>query len=112
MISATVSTQRKKIHPHKFTLWVGLGSIVMMFAGLTSAYIVKGSQPEWTTVELPNVFYYSTAAIIASSITIQMALKAFKERSMMNYRRLLLKKMNGRKNPREPCWLVRKYIMV
>lgn len=89
MISATVSTQRKKIHPHKFTLWVGLGSIIMMFAGLTSAYIVKGSQPEWSTVEMPRIFYYSTAAIVASSITIQMALKAFKERSMMAYRRLI-----------------------
>ena len=89
MISATVSNQRKKIHPHKFTLWVGLGSIIMMFAGLTSAYIVKGSQPEWATVEMPTIFYYSTAVIVASSITIQMALKAFRERSMMQYRRLI-----------------------
>jgi cytochrome c oxidase subunit 3 len=84
-----VSNQRKKIHPHKFTLWVGLGSIIMMFAGLTSAYIVKGSQPEWATVEMPTIFYYSTAVIVASSITIQMALKAFRERSMMQYRRLI-----------------------
>ncbi len=84
-----MSTQRKKIHPHKFTLWVGLGSVVMMFAGLTSAYIVKGSQPEWSTVEMPQVFYYSTLAILASSVTIQMALKAFKERRMMQYRRLI-----------------------
>jgi len=89
VISATVSTQRKKIHPHKFTLWVGLGSIIMMFAGLTSAYIVKGSQPEWSTVEMPEIFYYSTAVIIASSVTIQLALKAFKERRMMQYRRLI-----------------------
>lgn len=89
MITATVSTQRKKIHPHKFTLWVGLGSIIMMFAGLTSAYIVKGSQPEWSTIDMPRVFYYSTAAILASSITIQMALKAFRERGMVQYRRLI-----------------------
>lgn len=89
MISATVSTQRNKIHPHKFTLWVGLGSVIMMFAGLTSAYIVKGSQPEWSTVEMPQIFYYSTAVIIASSICIQMALKAFKERKMVLYRRLI-----------------------
>lgn len=60
-----------------------------MFAGLTSAYIVKGSQPEWSTVDMPRVFYYSTAIIIASSITIQMALKAFRERSMTSYRRLI-----------------------
>lgn len=89
VISATVSTQRKKIHPHKFTLWVGLGSVIMMFAGLTSAYIVKGAQPDWTTVEIPPVFYFSTLAILVSSITIQMSLKAFKERRMMNYRRLI-----------------------
>ncbi|HUQ65967.1 MAG TPA: cytochrome c oxidase subunit 3 [Flavitalea sp.] len=89
MISAALSTQRNKIHPHKFTLWVGLGSIIMMFAGLTSAYIVKGSQPEWSTVQMPEIFYYSTGAIIASSLTIQMALKAFKERNMMLYRRLI-----------------------
>jgi cytochrome c oxidase subunit 3 len=89
VISATVSTQRKKIHPHKFTLWVGLGSIIMMFAGLTSAYIVKGAQPDWTTVELPKAFYYSTFVILVSSVTIQMSLKAFKERNMKQYRRLI-----------------------
>ncbi|MEO8582730.1 MAG: heme-copper oxidase subunit III, partial [Flavitalea sp.] len=85
----TVSTQRKKIHPHKFTLWVGLGSIVMMFAGLTSAFIVKGSQPNWTTIQMPITFYYSTAVILLSSITVQMALKSFKERNMKQYRRLI-----------------------
>ena len=42
-MSAVISNERKKIHPHKFTLWVAMGSIVMMFAGLTSAYIVRKS---------------------------------------------------------------------
>jgi cytochrome c oxidase subunit 3 len=81
-------TTRNKIHPHKFTLWVGIGSILMMFAGLTSAYIVKRNQANWTTFELPVAFWYSTAAIIVSSLTMLMALKAFKERSMMRYRAL------------------------
>jgi cytochrome c oxidase subunit III len=84
-----VNTQRKKIHPHKFTLWVGMGSIVMMFAGLTSAYIVKGSQASWTTIAIPKIFYYSTAVLVISSLTMQMALKAFKERAMLQYRRLI-----------------------
>lgn len=78
--------QRKKIHPHKFTMWVGIGSIVMMFAGFTSAYIVKKSQANWFTFELPRVFWYSTAAIIASSITIWLAQNAFKQREMIKYR--------------------------
>jgi cytochrome c oxidase subunit 3 len=89
MMAETVSTQRKKIHPHKFTLWVAIGSIVMMFAGLTSAYIVKGSQAGWTTVVVPKIFYYSTAVILLSSLTMQMSLKSFKERGMQQYRKLI-----------------------
>lgn len=89
MISATVSTQRKKIHPHKFTLWVAVASIIMMFAGLTSAYIVKGGQPNWATVEMPLEFYYSTFVMLVSSVTVQLALKAFKERGMKQYRRMI-----------------------
>ncbi len=37
------ANQRQKIHPHKFIMWVAIGSILMMFAGLTSAYIVKSN---------------------------------------------------------------------
>ncbi len=84
-----VSTQRQKIHPHKFTLWIAIASIIMMFAGLTSAYIVKGSLPGWSTVEMPKIFYYSTGVMLISSLTIQVALKSFKERSMQQYRRLI-----------------------
>ena len=85
----TVNEQRKRIHPHKFTLWVAMGSIIMMFAGLTSAYVVKRDQPGWTTFSIPKAFWYSTAVILISSLTIQMALKAFKEREMQRYRNLL-----------------------
>lgn len=84
-----VSSRQQKIHPHKFTLWIAIGSIIMMFAGLTSAYIVKGEQPGWSTVVVPKLFYYSTGVILISSLTMQMALKAFKERGMQQYRGLL-----------------------
>ncbi|AXY76570.1 heme-copper oxidase subunit III [Paraflavitalea soli] len=84
-----VSTHQQKIHPHKFTLWIAIGSIIMMFAGLTSAYIVKGEQPGWTTVVVPKIFYYSTAVMLISSLTMQVALKSFKERNMKQYRSLL-----------------------
>ena len=81
--------QRRKIHPHKFTLWVGLASIIMMFAGLTSAYIVKSNQPKWSSVEMPVIFWYSTAVMLLSSLTAQLALKKFKNRQMSSYRRLI-----------------------
>lgn len=90
MVTATVSTQQqKRIHPHKFTMWVALGSIIMMFAGLTSAYVVKSGQASWQTINLPQFFWYSTAAILLSSLTMQMALRSFKDREMNKYRLLL-----------------------
>jgi len=89
VVTEVVSTQRKKIHPHKFTLWVAIASIIMMFAGLTSAYIVKGSLPGWSTIEIPVLFYYSTAVILLSSVMVQAALKSFRERNMPQYRRLV-----------------------
>ncbi len=86
----TVQTREpQKIHPHKFTLWVGMGSIVMMFAALTSAYIVKKNQSSWLEFELPRIFWYSTFVILASSVTIQLAIKAFKAREMNRYRNLV-----------------------
>jgi cytochrome c oxidase subunit 3 len=82
--------QRKRIHPHKFTLWVAMGSIIMMFAGLTSAYLVKRAQANWQAFDLPVLFSYSTAVIVASSITMQLALKNYKQRNMAVYRQLML----------------------
>ena len=88
-ISIVSNQQNKKIHPHKFTMWVAIGSMVMMFAGLTSAFIVKSNQTSWKTVTIPNVFWVSTAVIIISSITLQMALRSFKQREMNQYRSLI-----------------------
>jgi cytochrome c oxidase subunit III len=84
-----MSVQRNKIHPHKFTLWVGIGSIIMMFAGLTSAYIVKRSQANWTMLEIPGIFWVSTITILLSSLTMYLAVKAFRERNMNKYRSML-----------------------
>ncbi len=86
MMTAVQTKEPKRIHPHKFTLWVAIGSIVMMFAALTSAYIVKKNQSSWLEFDLPRIFWYSTFTIILSSVTIHLALKAFKAREMSRYR--------------------------
>jgi cytochrome c oxidase subunit 3 len=78
--------QKKRIHPHKFILWVAIGSIVMMFAGLTSAFIVKSNQTNWVPVEMPKVFWGSTIVILLSSLSMQLSLRSFKQREMARYR--------------------------
>jgi cytochrome c oxidase subunit 3 len=80
----------RKIHPYKFTLWVAMGSIIMMFAGFTSAYIVKRNQTNWQGFELPLIFYYSSAVIILSSVTMQLAVRNFMNHKMKEYRQMVL----------------------
>ncbi len=87
---AVSENQRQKLHPHKFTLWVAIASILMMFAGLTSAFIVKSNLVGWRQIDMPKIFWASTASIVASSVTIQMSLRAFRQRDMRLYRSLLL----------------------
>lgn len=90
MVQTAVSNeQHKRLHPHKFTLWVAMASVVMMFAALTSAFIVKSNLTGWRTVELPKIFWVSTVVILVSSITVQMAVKSFKARDMGRYRTLM-----------------------
>jgi cytochrome c oxidase subunit III len=88
-METVMNQQRKRIHPHKFTLWVAIASILMMFAGLTSAFIVKSNLTGWKNIDMPKIFWYSTATIIISSLTVQMAVRSFKQREMRQYRSLI-----------------------
>ncbi len=83
---AAMKEEKTKMHPLKFNLWVGLASIIMMFAGFSSAYIVKRNQANWLTFDIPLIFWYSTAVIILSSITILLCKKAFINREMKQYK--------------------------
>ncbi len=89
MIDNVMMKQPGKIHPHKFALWVAMGSIAMMFAGLTSAYVVKQSAGNWRHYNLPVVFWISTIIILTSSATIFLGLRAFKAREMRKFKTLI-----------------------
>lgn len=79
----------QRIHPHKFVMWVAIGGIVMMFAGLTSAYIVKKNQSSWLQFDLPLEFYYSTAVIVLSSITMFLSARAINAGQMNKYKTMI-----------------------
>ncbi len=61
-------------------LWIGMASMFMAFAGLASGYIVSRSslleRENWLEFALPNYFYYSTAVILLSSLSMVFALQA------------------------------------
>ena len=60
-------------------LWVSMISMVMFFAGLTSAYVISMKRDDWVTFDLPDAFYISTFLIVASSITLMLSQKFIKQ---------------------------------
>lgn len=66
------------MNPQKFALWLFMISIGMIFAALTSAYIVKASDGPWMEFSLPVQFWYSTGVIVLSSVSMQGAYFAAK----------------------------------
>lgn len=60
----------------KHMMWFAIASLVMMFAGLTSAYVVSSSRRDWVDIALPQEFYWSTGIIVLSSISLILAKKS------------------------------------
>jgi cytochrome c oxidase subunit 3 len=63
----------------KNLVYVGIFSIVMIFAGLTSAYIVSMGDTFWLKYPLPIGFWISTGLIAASSLTYILAIQSVKK---------------------------------
>ena len=67
----------KATRARKMMLWFGIVSLIMSFAGWTSAYIVSRSREDWMQdYELPAAFWVSTVIILCSSLTYWLAKRA------------------------------------
>ncbi len=60
-------------------LYVGIFSIVMLFSGLTSAYIVRQADGQWLRFSMPMMFWISSAVILVSSMTMHWSLLGIKK---------------------------------
>lgn len=67
------------MHPKKFGLWIFIASVIMLFAAMTSAYIVRHADGNWLVVDVPPMFTISTVIILISSITMHWAYVAAKQ---------------------------------
>ena len=55
-------------------MWVALASIAMLFTSLSSAYVVRsGVMNDWFPIAVPRVMFGSTALILLSSVSIEIA---------------------------------------
>ena len=67
-MSTTQTSKILRMNPRIFMVWIFMISISMIFVSLISAYIVKKGEPGGFNVDLPSMFYYSTAIVLLSSI--------------------------------------------
>ena len=68
-----------KANRYRIGMWVGLASVAMMFTSLSSAYIVRSaSSNDFVSLPMPKILLASTALIIGSSVTIEIARRKLK----------------------------------
>ncbi|WP_428741530.1 cytochrome c oxidase subunit 3 [Tenacibaculum sp.] len=79
--------KRKSAKP---MLWIAMISMVMFFAGLTSAYVVSMNREDWITFDLPQAFYVSTVLIVLSSVALFFSQKLLKKDNLQGSFILLL----------------------
>jgi len=71
---------------YRIGVWVAIGSILMLFVALTSAYIVRSaSANDWKPVAVPKVLWLSTALILISSVTIERSRHFLKQQRDNSY---------------------------
>jgi cytochrome c oxidase subunit III len=80
MTMTTEEHKSRTARSYKLLLLFAMISMIMMFAGLTSAFVVSKSRADWLKdFQLPTAFYFSTAVIIGCSITFHLAKKAIQK---------------------------------
>lgn len=91
LVSDRLRAEREdKRRGQKFLLWLSIGSMAMIFAGLTSAQLVRENQSNWFNFEMPVEFWISTALLIISSGTMFLSVKGIKSDNRKQARNYLL----------------------
>jgi cytochrome c oxidase subunit 3 len=77
---SVLEEKRRKERSAKLILLFAMASMTMMFAGITSAFVVSKSRADWLKdFQLPTAFYWSTLVIIGCSVTFHLAKLAIKK---------------------------------
>ncbi len=72
--ASTLALREHPFNPAQTGIWVALAAITMSFAALTSALVVRqGIGAGWGHIALPPVLFLNTFALLASSITLEVA---------------------------------------
>ncbi|PYS38893.1 MAG: cytochrome oxidase subunit III [Acidobacteria bacterium] len=70
-------------------VWILLTAIIMLFAGLSSAYIVLRGVPAWQNIELPWLLWPNTTILLLSSVAIDISRRAVRRGDLQSMKRWL-----------------------
>ncbi len=82
-------TPEVRLKMKKNLVYIGIFSVVMLFAGFISAYIVMMGDSFWVKIPLPNGFWISTCLILLSSLTFILAIRSVKKDNQSGLRMFL-----------------------
>jgi cytochrome c oxidase subunit III len=76
---------------YRIGMWVALASVAMMFTSLSSAYVVRaGTSTDWIPIAMPRALLASTALILISSVTLEIARRNLKRSLHAAYTKYVL----------------------
>jgi cytochrome c oxidase subunit III len=73
---ATPARVSGRVEASRSGIWVGIFAIIMSFAALTSALLVRQGSGEWSHIVIPSILYANTATLLLSSFTMEMSRRA------------------------------------
>ena len=77
-------------HTYQLGMWFALAGIVMLFAGFTSAMVVRrGMSFDWVSIAVPRLLWVNTGILLASSLTLEFSRRALSEHAVVNFLRWL-----------------------
>ncbi|RYY08185.1 MAG: heme-copper oxidase subunit III [Sphingobacteriaceae bacterium] len=91
MNPSIIDKEKLNLQPQKFNMWLFIITSFMLFAALTSGFIVytQGSIDKGIKIILPHAFIYSTIVIILSSGTMYLAFRAAKQLQLVRQQQFL-----------------------
>src|SRR5215211_7473757 len=90
-MAVAIKTEASIVTRYRIGTWVALASLAMLFTSLSSAYVVRsGVSADWFPLSVPRAMYGSTALILLSSISIEIARRKLRQGLFASYSRYLL----------------------
>ncbi|MCP4205366.1 MAG: cytochrome-c oxidase [bacterium] len=73
-------TSTWNIYPAQLGMWFFLGTVTMLFAAFTSAYIIRRAAADWVQISLPAVLWANTVILVISSLVLESARSSLDEK--------------------------------